>query len=101
MNWEPSTCVIPWLKKRDIGLLVWETPGYLPQPPGDLTRNALHNFVLEILGRPRPGSRRFGGAHRSRGDAQSMGVHADSGTIADPERDRLARESDCDVLRAD
>ncbi len=42
--------VIPWLKKRDIGLLVWETPGYLPQPPGDLSRNALHNFVLEILG---------------------------------------------------
>ncbi len=42
--------VIPWLKKRDIGLLVWETPGYLPQPPGDIFRNALHNFVLEILG---------------------------------------------------
>ena len=42
--------VIPWLKKRDIGLLVWETPGYLPQPPGDLIRNAVHNFVLEILG---------------------------------------------------
>ena len=42
--------VIPWLKKRDIGLLVWETPGYLPQPPSDLFRNALHNFVLEILG---------------------------------------------------
>ena len=42
--------VIPWLKKRDIGLLVWETPGYLPQPPGDLNRSALHNFVLEILG---------------------------------------------------
>jgi hypothetical protein len=42
--------VIPWLKKRDIGLLVWETPGYLPQPPGDLPRSALHNFVLEILG---------------------------------------------------
>jgi hypothetical protein len=42
--------VIPWLKKRDIGLRVWETPGYLPQPPRDLTRSALHNFVLEILG---------------------------------------------------
>jgi kynurenine formamidase len=42
--------VIPWLKKRDIGLLVWETAGYTPQPPGDLARNALHNFVLEILG---------------------------------------------------
>jgi kynurenine formamidase len=42
--------VMPWLKKRDIGLLAWETPGYLPQPPGDISRNALHNFVLEILG---------------------------------------------------
>jgi kynurenine formamidase len=42
--------VIPWLKKRDIGLLVWETAGYQPQAPGDLPRNALHNFVLEILG---------------------------------------------------
>jgi hypothetical protein len=31
-------------------LLVWETAGYQPQPPGDLFRNALHNFVLEILG---------------------------------------------------
>jgi len=42
--------VIPWLKKRDIGLLVWETPGYLPQPAGDIPRTSLHNFVLEILG---------------------------------------------------
>ena len=42
--------VIPWMKKRDIGLLVWETPGYMPQPPGDIARNSLHNFVLEILG---------------------------------------------------
>lgn len=42
--------VIPWLKKRDIALLGWETPGYAPQPPGDLPRTALHNFVLTILG---------------------------------------------------
>jgi len=42
--------VIPWLKKRDIGLLVWETAGYVPQPTGDLPRVSLHNFVLEILG---------------------------------------------------
>ena len=42
--------VIPWLKKRDLGLLVWETPGYLPQPAGDIPRTSLHNFVLEILG---------------------------------------------------
>jgi kynurenine formamidase len=42
--------VIPWLKKRDIALLGWETPGYAPQSPGDLPRTALHNFVLTILG---------------------------------------------------
>ena len=42
--------VIPWLKKRDIALLGWETPGYAPQPPGDLPRLALHDFVLAILG---------------------------------------------------
>jgi kynurenine formamidase len=42
--------VIPWLKKRDIALLGWETPGYAPQPAGDLNRIALHNFLLTILG---------------------------------------------------
>jgi kynurenine formamidase len=42
--------VMPWLKERDIGLLGWETPGYVPQPAGDLPRLALHNFVLTILG---------------------------------------------------
>lgn len=42
--------VIPWLKARDIALLSWETPGYVPQPPGDLPRLALHNFVLTHLG---------------------------------------------------
>jgi kynurenine formamidase len=42
--------VIPWLKKRDISLLAWETPGYMPQPPGDLSRLAVHDFVLTILG---------------------------------------------------
>jgi kynurenine formamidase len=42
--------VIPWLKQRDIALLGWETPGYMPQPQGDLNRIALHNFVLTILG---------------------------------------------------
>ena len=42
--------VIPWLKRRDIALLAWETPGYAPQPPGDLPRLALHDFVLAILG---------------------------------------------------
>ena len=28
--------VIPWLKKRDIAILGWETPDYAPHPPGDL-----------------------------------------------------------------
>jgi len=42
--------VLPWLKKRDIALLGWETPGYVPQPPGDLPRLAVHDFVLTILG---------------------------------------------------
>ncbi len=42
--------VIPWLKKRDIALLGWETPGYAPQLPGDLPRLAVHDFVLTILG---------------------------------------------------
>jgi len=42
--------VIPWLKKRDVALLGWETAGYNPQPPGDIPRASLHNFVLEILG---------------------------------------------------
>jgi hypothetical protein len=31
-------------------LIAWETPGYTPQPPGDLPRLALHNFVLTMLG---------------------------------------------------
>jgi kynurenine formamidase len=42
--------VIPWLKKRDIALLGWETPDYAPKPPGDLSRIAVHNFALTILG---------------------------------------------------
>ena len=42
--------VLPWLKRRDIALLVWETAGYSPQPTGDLTRNAVHNFIQAILG---------------------------------------------------
>jgi kynurenine formamidase len=42
--------VIPWLKKRDVALVGWETPGYVPQPPGDLPRLALHDFTLTILG---------------------------------------------------
>lgn len=42
--------VIPWLKERDIAILGWETPGYTPQPDGDLPTLALHDFALTHLG---------------------------------------------------
>jgi kynurenine formamidase len=42
--------VIPWLKKRDVAMIGWETPGYIPRPPGDLPRLAVHNFALTMLG---------------------------------------------------
>ena len=42
--------VIPWLRERDVAVAGWETPGYTPQPEGDLPRAALHNFALTILG---------------------------------------------------
>ena len=42
--------VIPWLRERDVAVAGWETPGYAPQPAGDLPRTALHNFALTILG---------------------------------------------------
>ena len=42
--------ILPWLKRRDIAVLGWETPGYVPQPAGDLPRLAVHDFTLAILG---------------------------------------------------
>ena len=42
--------VIPWMRERDIAVAGWETPGYVPQPAGDLPRLALHNFALTMLG---------------------------------------------------
>jgi kynurenine formamidase len=42
--------IIPWLKQRDVALLGWETPGYVPQPAGDLPRLAVHDFALTMLG---------------------------------------------------
>jgi kynurenine formamidase len=42
--------IIPWLKSRDIAVIGWETPGYVPQPPGDLPRLAVHDFALTMLG---------------------------------------------------
>jgi kynurenine formamidase len=41
--------VIPWLKKRDIAVLGWETPDYAPRAPGDIA-SAVHNFAVGILG---------------------------------------------------
>ncbi len=46
----PDNRVIPWMKARDIAVAGWETPGYMPQPEGDLPRLALHNFALTMLG---------------------------------------------------
>ncbi len=42
--------ILPWLKQRDVALVIWETAGYSPQPAGDLFRNAVHNFIQAILG---------------------------------------------------
>jgi kynurenine formamidase len=42
--------ILPWLKQRDVALVIWETAGYTPQPKGDLFRNAVHNFIQAILG---------------------------------------------------
>jgi len=42
--------VIPWLKARDVALIGWETPGYMPRPSGELPRLALHDFALTMLG---------------------------------------------------
>jgi kynurenine formamidase len=42
--------ILPWLKQRDISLIIWETAGYTPQPKGDLFRSAVHNFIQAILG---------------------------------------------------
>lgn len=42
--------ILPWLKQRDVSLIIWETAGYTPQPEGDLFRSAVHNFIQAILG---------------------------------------------------
>ena len=42
--------VIPWLRERDVAIIGWETPAYMPQPAGDLPRLALHDFALTMLG---------------------------------------------------
>jgi kynurenine formamidase len=42
--------ILPWLKQRDVALVIWETAGYAPQVKGDLFRNAVHNFIQAYLG---------------------------------------------------
>jgi len=42
--------VIPWLRKRDVAVIGWETPGYAPAPEGDLPGLPVHNFSLTMLG---------------------------------------------------
>jgi hypothetical protein len=42
--------ILPWLKQRDVAMVIWETAGYAPQVKGDLFRNAVHNFIQAILG---------------------------------------------------
>ena len=32
-----------------MAIIGWETPGYMPQPAGDLPRLALHDFALTML----------------------------------------------------
>ena len=39
-----------WLKQRDIALIGWETPGYVPQPAGDLPRLPFMTSRLTMLG---------------------------------------------------
>lgn len=45
-----DTSVIPWLKKRDIAILGWETPTYAPKPEGDIPGSPVHDFALTMLG---------------------------------------------------
>ena len=42
--------MLPWLKKRDVAVIGWETPSYSPQPPGHLQGASVHDFALTILG---------------------------------------------------
>ena len=40
----------PLARARDVAHIGWETPGYMPRPPGELPRIALHDFALTMLG---------------------------------------------------
>ena len=47
----PDNSILPWLRERDVAVIGWETPGYVPVPEGDeLGRLAVHNFALTMLG---------------------------------------------------
>jgi hypothetical protein len=90
--------ILPWLKQRDIAMIVWETAGYSPQPQGDLFRNAVHNFVQAILGihiLDRADLEALSEATASRNRWEFMLTVT---PLALPERDRIPSQSDRDVL---
>jgi hypothetical protein len=87
-NW-----ILPWLKQRDIALIIWETAGYSPQPQGDLFRSATHNFVQAILG-----IHILDRADLEALSQQPLGVHLDGDAAGSAECDRVAGQSDCHVL---
>lgn len=74
--------VIPWLKRRDVAVIGWETPSYSPQPPGQPPGASVHvrlDHPRNHLAR----SCRFRGAEPGRRVAQPVGVHDDDRAAAD------------------
>ena len=92
--------ILPWLKQRDVALVIWETAGYTPQPAGDLFRNAVHNFIQAILGihvLDRADLEALGEAGCL---PQSVGVHVDRQPAGAPQRDGITGQPDCGILSA-
>ena len=57
--------ILPWLKQRDVALIVWETAGYTPQPARRSVPERRAQFRPGDPGNPRARSRRSGGGERS------------------------------------
>ena len=92
-----DNAVIPWLRERDVALGVGDprlhaAAGRRPAParPPQLR--------LDDAGHPPARPRRLPGAERGGRRTGPLGVHADHRAASDPERHRLASESDRDVL---
>ena len=81
--------VIPWLKERDVSIIGWETPGYVPQPAGDLPRIALHDFALTMLGVHLLDRADFDALAENGGRSAEVGVHGHDRPASDPKRHRL------------